>query len=570
MAYMKKHILSLGFTILIFCCAHAQKPEVPYEFMTKYHMMDSTELFAPKNVLFTSTPPPAGIVRAVAEWEPMMAVMVSAYDGGGSNPVFGLPMSLIASMSADCHVITIVEKTSHMNAAINTYTTNGVNLANCSFLIASIDSYWCRDYAPWFIMVNNSEISIIDFPYNRTSRPNDNMMPVHIASYLNRDLYGMNVLHTGGNFMCTGTGVAAMTDLVEDENPLSTAQIDTMFKQYMGITKNYITTDPLGDYIKHIDCWGKFLGPDKILIGRVPTNHSRYVHYEAMAAYWANEISDYGTNYRVYRTYSAYEQPYTNSLILNKKVFVPFRPNYNTSNNNAKLVYEQAMPGYQIIGIPYSGWAQTDALHCRTHEIADTGMLYIAHQPVLQAQPLLSQYMIHADIYALSGFSIHTDSVWVRYKINNGTWTRQPMSFTSGNHWQTTITGLVDGDTAWYYIHAEDQSPRIAEHPVIGEPDPHKFWVPATTFIPETDKPLAITFPNPANEDLFIQMKDCSAGALIIRLFDILGNEVIGIHEQNTCSRMFRINVRELKPGYYLLHIGSNGRSLSKKVMVMH
>jgi hypothetical protein len=37
-------------------------------------------------------------------------------------------------------------------------------------------------------------------------------------------LYGTNIIHTGGNFMCDGMGIAASTQLVWTENPSMTYQ----------------------------------------------------------------------------------------------------------------------------------------------------------------------------------------------------------------------------------------------------------------------------------------------------------------------------------------------------------
>jgi len=49
---------------------------------------------------------------------------------GGS---FGLPMSLIAEMSQDVELKTIVSSVSTMNSVISLYQSGGVNLANCTF-----------------------------------------------------------------------------------------------------------------------------------------------------------------------------------------------------------------------------------------------------------------------------------------------------------------------------------------------------------------------------------------------------------------------------------------------------
>ena len=75
----------------------------------------------------------------------------------------------------------------------------------------------------------------------------------------------------------------------------------------------------------------------------------------------------------------------------------------NQWDDEAIASYQEAMPGYEIIGINYSGWIDTDALHCRTKGIADLGMLYIHHVPILGLAPVQDSYELTAEITAASG-----------------------------------------------------------------------------------------------------------------------------------------------------------------------
>ncbi|MDP4147678.1 MAG: agmatine deiminase family protein [Bacillota bacterium] len=64
---------------------------------------------------------------------------------------------------------------------------------------------------------------------------------------------------------------------------------------------------------------------------------------------------------------------YTNSLILNKHVYVPLAGSRYAEYDEAALeVYRKALPDYTvhgIIGKPEAPWLGTDALHCRTHGV---------------------------------------------------------------------------------------------------------------------------------------------------------------------------------------------------------
>ncbi|GAB1419579.1 hypothetical protein MASR2M12_23440 [Bacteroidales bacterium] len=480
-------VFLVALTIFLFSgWANAQGTSPKTKDFRKLHYLSEAEMAKPveTGVNFVETPPPPGPVRMVGEFEPQQAVLI--------RYTFGIPYSLIREMAADIEVVTLVASSSQATTVLNLYNTNNVNTANCSFLIAPSDSYWTRDYGPWFIFDGNNQPGIVDFPYNRP-RPNDNNVPPKVAQSMNVNLFGMNVTHTGGNMMADGLGMAASTELVYEENNNAVAQVNAKMLDYLGIARYDVINDPQGEYIKHIDCWGKYLAPDKVLIGRVATNDPRYNDYEAVANYFSSTPSSYGYPYKVYRVYTpggTQPTPYTNSLILNNKVFVPL----TGSQHDAAAIasYQQAMPGYQIVGITYSGWLDTDALHCRTHEIADIGMLFIDHRPIYYGQIVSPDSVeILAKIIAYSGQPLIGDSLNVFYKINNGPYLSIPLHPKSGNQFNAWIKNFGSQNTISYYIAAADQSGRSARHPYMSKLDPHQFVTPvqpvgALTMTPDT------------------------------------------------------------------------------------
>ncbi len=482
---MKNKLLILFFSLLIF--GHNVIGQVVPDYR-KLHYLSKEEMTAPLNTSrdFTPTDPPSGDIRNVAEFDQMQGVLV--------RYPFGIPMDLIRDMADYTTVTTIVANSSQQQTVTTQYQNNNVNLDNCNFLIAPTDSYWVRDYGPWFVFDGDNNPGIVDFPYNRP-RPNDNNIPQKVAQWLGIDLYGMNLISTGGNYMCDGMGQAASTDLVWDENPsLTHDDIAGYVEDYLNNSPYHVTADPLGEYIKHIDCWGKFLSPDKVLIGQVPTTDSRYQDFEDAANYFATQTSSYGKPYRVYRVFTpgTYPNtPYTNSLILNNKVFVPLTG--SQWDDEALATYEEIMPGYEIIGITYNGWENTDALHCRTKGVADLGMLYINHVPTTGSVLYHPNYSISADITAYSGNNLYQDSLLIYYKINGGAYTTATMQYESGNTYTGVIENVMPSDTVSYYIYAADESGRNATAPYIGEPDPFVFtniYFPTTeiSFNPDTVK----------------------------------------------------------------------------------
>ena len=287
----------------------------------------------------------------------------------------------------------------------------------------------------------------------------------------------MDLISTGGNYMCTGMGMSASTDLVWEENPsLTHDEVSGFVNDYLGNPLYDGLNDPLGEYIKHIDCWSKYLAPNKILIGQVSSNDDRYQDYEDLANYFSTLTSSYGTPFKVYRVFTPGNYPYTpysNSLILNNKVFVPLTG--GQYDDEAIAAYEEAMPGYEIVGIDYNGWENTDALHCRTKGIADIGMLYIDHMPTLGTVVYQSEYDISAKVTAASGSNIYADSVLVYFKINSGEYTVATMILESEDTYTGTIAGVMPNDTISYYVYAADESGRQSKQPFIGEADPFVF-----------------------------------------------------------------------------------------------
>ena len=163
---------------------------------------------------------------------------------------------------------------------------------NVEFITGSTDTYWTRDYGPWWVVDGNSEIGVVDFTYNRP-RPNDNDAPQKMSDYLNTPYYSTDIEHCGGNYMTDGIGGAASTTLVYSENSYSNTQIHNIMESYYGIDTYHVLDDPNNTYIDHIDCWGKYLSPQKLLIRSVPTNHPQYNEIENVVSYFQSIFNSF-------------------------------------------------------------------------------------------------------------------------------------------------------------------------------------------------------------------------------------------------------------------------------------
>jgi agmatine deiminase len=403
-------------------------------------------------------------IRQPAEFEPMQGVLI--------RYPFGISLGIIKEMAEDVNVVTVVATTSEKNTVQSQYQSYGIDLAHCSYLIAPSDSYWTRDYGPWFIINENSEQGIVDFTYNRP-RPNDDLIPVKYATNQSIPLTTMPLETAGGNYMTDGQGIAISTTLIWEENPgLTHDQITQMVSDYLGIDTYHVVADVNDEYIEHIDCWGKYLSPDTILIRQVPSSHSQYDEIEAAVDYFESQTNCYGTPYTVARVYTPNDEPYTNSLILNNKVLVPVTG--SQWDDDALLSYQQAMPGYEVLGFTGS-WESTDALHCRAMGITDRYMLYIEHTPLAGDQPSQDGYDIEANIIPYSGQSLLSASTGVHWRIENESWNFIQMQPLGDDSYHAVIPPQENGTRVSYYIHAEDASGRTENHPYIGEQDAYSF-----------------------------------------------------------------------------------------------
>jgi agmatine/peptidylarginine deiminase len=333
-----------------------------------------------------AAPPP----RMLAEFEPMDGVLVRF--------PLGLPVELIAAFSEHTNVYCLCD-TQRQSAAESTFAAAGTDLERLTFINMRTDSYWTRDYGPWWILEQPATpqqlgddvvtaaataTAIGDFVYNR-NRPHDTLVASQLASEFDVGLTNSELLLTGGNMMVDGAGYAAATTLLYTENaPGSTVgapwhtwgqdgapaggweedEVDAELLSHWGVVMRAFD-DPTGTYIEHIDCWAKFLNPTTMLISAVPAAHSRFRDYEAAAAHYAQF-------YTVVRVNVGMDvAPYTNSLILNDRVYVPVLGGGHAVLDQAALaVYAENMPDItEIIGVPgvrTAPWQPTDALHCRS------------------------------------------------------------------------------------------------------------------------------------------------------------------------------------------------------------
>ena len=394
-------------------------------------------------------PPPAG-VRNPGEFEPATGIMV--------RWPLGVPYDFLVDVSNNSE-LWVICSSSEQASATSALTSAGVNMSSTDFIIAGSNSIWVRDYGPWFIVLADGTQGIFDYDYNRP-RPLDDLIPQVIGDQWGIPVYISDLVHTGGNYMSGGLGEAMSTDLVYVEDPHSESWVDDQMEEYLGITDYTTFDDPQASYIDHIDCWSKMLSPSRIMVLQVPPSSGDYAALEATADLIAGSLSPYGTPWDVYRVFSSGTEGYVNGLLHNDTYYMPV---WNTGNDTpAAAAFSEALPGYTITPFYYSGFQNTDALHCRSRNVMDRYMLQLLHTPV---DILQSGYPVTISAFIQPNPANTLTSTSLFYRVDSGSFTEVPMTATGSDNYVANIPAYPHGSFVEYYIRAEDSSGRASSHP---------------------------------------------------------------------------------------------------------
>ena len=402
--------LLLGFVFV--CFSFSQQINLPKGFSSVEKMQMDTYL---STLLINSdvfVDPPNFPVRTMAEWEEIQALTI-AWEG--FEPIL---LEIVRNSVDQCNVIIACDSPNEVEDYL---IDNDVEIDNVDFLNINTNSIWMRDYGQNTVYSNDVDsLFLVDWIYNRP-RPDDDSYPEFLANYLNIDLYQTsvspyNLVSTGGNFMSDGFGTAFSSNLILNENdgagpynsvnyPNHTEQeIDEIMNLFMGID-NYIKMPVLPfDGISHIDMHMKLLDEETLLVSQYPEGVSDGPQIEENLNFILdNFTTKWGTPFKVIRIPSppsssgaypgeqdfnpidGYYRTYTNSVFVNKTVLVPFyREEFDTI---AQRIYEEALPGYNIVGIDVDNnnnnlISQSGAIHCITHSVGVDNPLLISYKKI--------------------------------------------------------------------------------------------------------------------------------------------------------------------------------------------
>jgi agmatine/peptidylarginine deiminase len=525
--------------------------------------------------------PPYSPVRTMAEWEEFSAVQITW------TSYTQILAQMVDYIQDECLVLIVCSDSNSVKSQLTSY---GVPHINLRFIYAPYNSVWCRDYGAWTIYTNDIDsLRMIDWVYNRPSRPQDDAIPTYVANYYGVILHQMiqnpnRIVATGGNFMTDGFGTAFSSKLILNENPgLTETQIDTMFRKYMGI-KRYVFMETLPyDGIHHIDMHMKLLDEETLMVGQYPTGVSDGPQIELNLQYVLNNYQTcFNRPYKVVRIpmppSSTGQYPpnssyftYTNSLIVNKTVMVPI---YGFSQDTTALrIYRDAMPGYRVVGIncnasiPASG-----AIHCISKEIGVVEPVVIYHPSIRLATTTMPNYEVKASIKTKSGVS----NAKVYWTADTTQGFQQLNMSVVNDTFRAYIPSQPLNTKVYYYISATSNSSKTAKKPITAPSGNFRFTVTNPTYItgneitPEKFE-LEQNYPNPFNSMTNVKFQILNAGNVKITVFDLTGREVKtlvnGLKQAGTFEVIF--DAGNLPSGIYFYKLEAGEFTAIKKMILL-
>ncbi len=336
--------------------------------------------------------------RMAAEWEPATGVLIAW--------PLRLPRDLTVALASDVKLYITVRDEADRDEAARILHEWGVADDRRAFIITPQGDGWygTRDWAAFAVFDASGQCHLVDGRYidypasepdpdaslywlskleNLDFQPDDRA-PAAVARALGLPRIELPIALTGGAVDTDGLGAAIIAEAVLRENEalgVSSEQFLSICRSALGIDRVIVVPNYEDLGVHHVDCLLKFLDAERILVKRPPRDHSQFERVERVVKVLAQHTSASGRQYEIVRIdaprYSGEDLAnYTNSLILNQRVYVPLFG--IEADEQALATWREAMPGYEVLGFEYGGpdgWTYTDALHCRTKAIWQTASL---------------------------------------------------------------------------------------------------------------------------------------------------------------------------------------------------
>ncbi|MBX3463414.1 MAG: agmatine deiminase family protein [Planctomycetes bacterium] len=313
-----------------------------------------------------TTPPPTGPLRCPAEYEPVDGICI-AWEGSTSWLTVLEQIAVQVTTVGQARIYCYCDTVSERNTVFTTLSNAGCDMSRVELLVATTDTIWIRDYGPRYVYEGDCRV-IVDHVYNRP-RPNDDVMPWHFGNSKGHRVYGLPLVHGGGNYHLDGLGRGHSTLLIQNENPtLTQQQIRDLWQAYQGVDTTLYTAFPTSvDSTQHIDMWMQVYGDGKVMISDWPFNAGSVQDVICDTAAASLAAAGWTVTRTPARSVSGVHYTYTNMVLCNDLALVPSYTNSSVQQHNAPALaaWQAALPGKTVVPINCQGLVTASGvMHC--------------------------------------------------------------------------------------------------------------------------------------------------------------------------------------------------------------
>lgn len=389
----------------------------------------------------------------------------------------------------------------------------------------------------------------------------------------------------GGNYIVDGSGKLFYDSRYQPESPRDRTTVWEIWKESFGI-EEFVELPP---YQIHLDYYLKLVNEETFFVSEIPEtnylgNEQRSDDQEkiqaAVETIRSRTLSRSGRPYRFVRipnspsrsghgetgNYETLDATYINSLIINTTVIVPTF-DHPPSDTEALQLYEKHMPGYLILAVPSSRFAERGGgIHCATREIYADDPLLIDHDRLPESVPRAGEYEIDARIQSASGIA---GAVLSWRAGDDGRFEQVPMASRHDDRFTASIPGQPSGTQVHYYVEATSRDGKTMTKPMVAPEWAYSFNVVEENVSTEVSSPasgttarqmsLSQNFPNPFNHTTEIGFYLPESSEVEISVCDLGGRRirtlVRGFMPQG--KRTVRWDASGLGTGVYLYRIRS-------------
>ena len=251
-----------------------------------------------------------------------------------------------------------------------------------------------------------------------------------------------------------------------------------------------------------------------------------------------------------------------------------FVPLFGIPADEASLqTYQNAMPGYEVIGVHHDSWYYYDALHCRAREMTDREMLLVQHRPLDPLLPSEPFFPVTCLVRPYSGAALIPDETFLRYRVAGiDQWTTVPLLPVGGDSLSGLIPAHPVGTEIEYYLSASDLSGRTETLPRTAPGGFFSFTVDTGLGLEGSSTVLVTGFsavPNPFQTCVTLTFTLAFPGAVELNVYDLAGRAVMTTALPFMTSGIHSLNwdAQGVASGMYLARVSFGGETRTLRVV---